>query len=73
LDVQIDGIIEQKKQTSATVLTETNVALGAPHSQSAPRLSIFPLLKSVLPEKSDGLTQTTMLQFSQELQEKGEK
>ena len=66
LDMQIDSILEQKKQTTAAVLTNTNAA-SSESSQSAPRLSIFQMLKSVLPEKSDGLTQTSILQFSQEV------
>ena len=63
LDEQIDSMIEQKKQTAEAVLSHGAVT---GEQQSGPRLSIFQMLKSILPAKSDdGLTQTSMLQFSQ--------
>ena len=65
LDEQIDGMIEQKKLTAAAVLTQ-GASAGSGDQQSAPRLSIFQMLKSILPANSnDGLTQTSILQFSQ--------
>eukprot|EP00977_Amphora_coffeiformis_P001275 scaffold261_cov170-Amphora_coffeaeformis.AAC.23 len=65
LDEQIDSMIEQKKQTAAAVLSH-GASAGSGEQQSGPRLSIFQMLKSILPAKNDdGLTQTSMLKFSQ--------
>jgi SNF2 family DNA or RNA helicase len=63
IDEQIDEMIEQKKQTSAAVLMDGDGSTA--ERQSAPRLSIFQMLKSILPA-NQGLTQTSILQFSQE-------
>lgn len=63
LDEQIDGIIEQKTHTTNAVLTASASESG--EQQAAPRLSIFQMLRSVLPATSDGMTQTSILQFSQ--------
>jgi hypothetical protein len=76
LDQQIDAMLEQKNNTSNVVLAD---AADESTSTDAPRISIFQMLRSILPggggavdngkrqpvEQSDGMRQTSMLEFSQ--------
>lgn len=67
LDKQIDDMIVQKSQTANAVLAEGSAkGSGSNEQQSAPRISIFQMLKSILPAGCDGMTQTSILQFSQQ-------
>ena len=76
LDKQIDAMLEQKNNTSNTVLTEGECAsLNA----EAPRINIFQMLRSILPgpggnvaavaSEMDSMRQTSMLEFSQKVSE----
>lgn len=67
LDRQIDTMLEQKAKTSTAVLSRDEDPEG---SGEAPRLSIFQMLKSILPTLSvepNGLKQTSILSYSQDV------
>jgi SNF2 family DNA or RNA helicase len=69
LDKQIDDMLESKNQTSSTVLSTQMSSAGNP-TVSAPKLSIFKLLNSILPSSKESLPshkykQTSILQYSQ--------
>ena len=70
LDQQIDKLLQQKSQTANTVLSTTSS--NNVHAAAPPKLSIFQLLQKVLPTYSGassggGLTQTSMVDFTQEM------
>jgi len=77
LDKQIDSLLEQKKQTAAAVLGDDSENCNSSNaSHAAPRLSIFQMLKAILPNAKgdvgcrnhqDGMKQLSLLQFSQPL------
>ena len=68
LDKQIDSMLEQKKQMAAAVLADGPGTKS--DSAAAPKLSIFQMLKSILPESNPRMRQTSILQFSQDMGEK---
>jgi superfamily II DNA or RNA helicase len=49
LDKQIDSIIEQKSKTAATVLSTTMTGSSSDATSEGPKLSIFQLIKAILP------------------------
>ncbi|GKY97016.1 hypothetical protein MPSEU_000660400 [Mayamaea pseudoterrestris] len=84
LDRQIDALLEQKNNTSNVVLAAQENESETNGSTDAPRISIFQMLRSILPgpgggggdshtsvSEYDGFRQTSLLEFSQKPSEPG--
>ncbi|KAL7566576.1 hypothetical protein ACA910_000642 [Epithemia clementina (nom. ined.)] len=71
LDERIDDMLEQKSQTSSTVLIKgtdgspTTKGKDEVLQQKQQRVSIYKLLDEILKDKKPGLKQTSIMQFSQ--------
>jgi hypothetical protein len=62
LDAQIDQMLEQKSSTAHTVLVHGS---AEDDPTEAPRLSIFQLLKKILPQQPrEALVQTSLLSYT---------